>query len=194
MAQTFLNVVYSKPRSKQCTKLYRFSFSFFFHSFFFFIYSCHYRHSALLCIQIVVCQPCELRQVHFHAIYTIQTHTRILNAVSRILPEFVCEPLIVVNINFRLKMSRMFAMFDFNSGHYTATYTHTYRILCLPPSRFLAHQPCSMQINLSIAIIRIKFNLSQIVGLAFNKHSKDWKKNIRVILRICISFYSCKSN
>lgn len=119
----------------------------FIRSFSFFIYSCHYRHSAILCIQIVVCQPCEFRQVHFHAIYTIQTHTRILNAVSRILPEFVCEPLIVVNINFRLKMSRMFAMFDFNSGHYTATYTHISHAMSSPLS--LSRSPTLLYANQS---------------------------------------------
>lgn len=147
VAQTFLNVVYSKPRSKQCTKLYRFSFSFFFLSFSLFIHVIIAMVHYSVRIQIVVCQPYELRQVHFHAIYTIQTHTRILNAVSRILREFVCEPLIVVNINFRLKISRMFVMFDFNSGHYTATYTHIAYYAFLPLS--LTRSPTLLYANQS---------------------------------------------
>lgn len=119
--------VYSKPRSKQRTNLYRFI-----SPFFLYLFMSLSPHSALLysVVQIVVCRPMRIAtssfSCHLHHTHTYSTYS----------DPFVCESLIVVNINFRLKISRMFAMLDFNSGQYTTIYECTWYIshsLYLPP-------------------------------------------------------------
>lgn len=105
-----------------------------------------------------------------NAIYSIL----ILNTVSRILCKFVCESFIVANFNFRLQIFRMFTIFAFpiNMPQYI------YHVHFSLSSSFPLSDNTSLTIFLShfrfLSIyVRIKFNLSQIFGLAFNKHSNE---------------------